>query len=215
MSDNQQRTELQIDIFELKAQPARALASLTPPELVAAILDEFRRDLLYLSERPGDYQLLRAADQTTLDDERPIGRQCAPRTHLLLAERAQTAPQGAQSLDGHGYLREVATGRVFPLHWQPALIGRPDTKLADNALLAVDLSAHPSRMRVSRRQARIVAEGRHYYLEALAPNNPVAVESATGDQQTLGAARHPLHPGDTVVLIRSGIRLAFLERTAP
>lgn len=215
MNDSQSRIELEIDIFEITSQAAQALAALTPPELVAAVLGEFRPELPYLGENAAGYQLLRVADGSALDDERPIARQCAPKTHLSLAERVPALPEGARALGGHAYLRDQSTGAVYPLHWQPALIGRPDATLADNAWLAVDLSAHPHRTRVSRRHAHVVAEHGHFYLESLAPNNPVVVEDTAGSRLTLDTARYMLHHGDSIWLGRGAVRLTFLERAEP
>ena len=52
----------------------RLLPALTPPEFVAAIIEEFR-ELEFLGTNPADYELLRADNQAALDDALPVSQQ--------------------------------------------------------------------------------------------------------------------------------------------
>ncbi len=56
---SQTRLDLRIDVFEKANQRALAMPNLTPPELIEAILLEFR-ELEYLSNKPADYLLIKA-----------------------------------------------------------------------------------------------------------------------------------------------------------
>jgi len=56
------RLELFINLPGQGRQRALALASITPAELVDAVLQEFRGELEYLSDSVADYRLVRAAN---------------------------------------------------------------------------------------------------------------------------------------------------------
>jgi len=208
MSTADTRLELTIDVVALPAQRALALASLTPPELVAAALAEFR-ELAYLGDQAAVYQLLRAGGEP-LDEERPLAAQLTGGERLALAERPLAIPQGAAPLRHALYLRERG-GQVFRLPWAPAVIGRPDPGLAGNELIAVNLSAHPAGQRVSRRHAQILERGGQYLVERLSPN-PTAVVGDDGQTTPVEDMPVPIGHGDTLLLERSQIALTFLVR---
>jgi hypothetical protein len=209
---NQARLELLIDVFDKKAQRALALPTITPPELVEAVLQEFR-EIEYLGAAPNEYSLLKAADHAPLNNDSQIGQQLAPNEQLLLSENVAPVPKNAQRLTQHVYLREQAAGTVYKLHWQPAIIGRPD-KQTRNELLAVNLGAHAAGAHVSRRHAQISEENGSFYITSLSQQNPTSIRDAKGAIiAMLGAQKHPLQHGDIISLDYSRIMLKFIIRS--
>lgn len=217
MGAGKDRLDLTIDVLELPAQHAAALWTLAPQELIAATLQEFR-ELEQLGIDPGDYQLLDAATGVALD-EKPLDAlfaKDAKAVHLKLVEKSASVPRGAQPAPEPIYLREQATGRVYRLGWLPAIIGRPDRNLADNHLLAVNLDALPTGLRVSRRHVRLSEQGGQYFVQRMS-GNPTVLRRTTGETvNLLDASRTPIDNGDLIVLERSQITLKFLvQRAAP
>lgn len=219
VSSSEARRKLRIDIFEKKDQEALALFTLTPPALIAAILQEFH-ELEYLSNQAATYQLQKMSDGKALPDDLPLG-QLAENERLVLVERPVAAPAGARPPSQALYLREERSNpgeeqsrQLYPLHWVPAMIGRPDSNKQDNALLAVNLekTANGLGLRVSRRHARIDEEDGRYFVTSLAPNNPIYHLTADEQRTLLTAAKHPLHPGDRLYLEGSEVTLKFLVR---
>ncbi len=206
-----QRIPLQIDVFELPRQRAMVLPDLTPPQLIAAILQEFT-ELEYLGDAPTGYQLLKGSNRSPLDDKAPIQHQLAGEKQLVLAEKAPAKlPEGTAKPSLDIYLRDQGSGQVTKLNWLPAIIGRPDKNQPHDNWVAVDLSAHGGGQRVSRRQAVIGEAGGQFFIASMS-GNPTAVKDAAGNQTAVGQAKHPLNPGDTIVLERSGITLKFIAR---
>ena len=219
MSSAESRRKLRIDIFEKKDQEALALITLTPPALIAAILQEFQ-ELEYLSNQSATYQLQKASDGQALSDDLTL-TQLAENERLVLVERSLPAPSGARPPSQALYLREERSNpgeeqsqQLYPLHWLPAIIGRPDSNRPDNALLAVNLekAANGLGLRVSRRHARIEEENGRYFVVSLAPNNPIYHLTADDQRTLLTETKHPLHPGDRLYLEGSELTLKFLVR---
>lgn len=205
------RLELFIDVPGQGRQRAQALVSITPVELVDAVLQEFRGELEYLSDSVADYRLVRAADRAPLDDGAPLAAQLKAGDDLALEERPREVPQGAQPLSKAVYLREQATGMVFRLAWQPSIIGRPDRELSDNELLAVNVAPLVSGARVSRRHAQIVEEGGQLFIESLA-QNPTVVRTPDESERPVAGQRVALSPGDVIYLERSKLALKVIVR---
>jgi len=210
MSTNQARLELHIDVFEKKEQRALALPNLKPPELVEAILQEFR-ELEYLSSTPSDYLLLKAADKTPLNNDGDLQQQVGNAGRLILVENRPAPPKDTRRPAQEIYLREQASGKVYKLNWLPAIIGRPDKNQPYNDRLAVNLEPHPAGLRVSRRQALITEENGQYFIESMS-RNPTAIK--TGEDKTIivDSGKQPLQPGDIIFLERSNIALKFIVR---
>jgi len=206
------RLELFINLPGQGRQRALALASITPAELVDAVLQEFRGELEYLSDSVADYRLVRAADHAPLDDGAPLAAQVTDGDDLALEERPREVPQGARPLSKPVYLREQATGMVFRLAWLPAIIGRPDDNLPDNEMLAVNLAPLVSGARVSRRHAQIVEDGGQLFVESLARQNPTIVRAAAGNETRVEDGRVPLSDGDVIYLERSKLALKVIVR---
>lgn len=209
----EERVELKIDVFEKKGQTARVLRSLTIRELVEEILLEFD-ELEYLDRAaPWNYVLRQKDEETSLDPALTIAEHHLSRgTELVLDELPAILPAGASPMPGDIYLvyqrqTDVEAHRAFKLNWQPAVIGRPDTLLPQNNLLAVNLEPFPTGLRVSRRQAQIFCKEGHYYLENLS-NNPMSLND---DSEPLHEI-HELYEGDLIHLVRSDITLKFISR---
>lgn len=232
MSVRQPRLSLTIDVFSLKRLPASALLTITPPELIAAILDEFAGQndaaataaaqvqgidpkqylkLEFLSDTPADYRLLHLDTGLPVNISCPLGQQLKPNDHLVLDEHEVLLPEGTSQPSTPAYLRELGKGRVFRLAWMPAIIGRPDRNQPHNDRIAADLAAHPTGQRVSRRHARITEANGTFYVEALSPN-PTLVKHDQSALTVVGEKGHELHDGDIILLERSAIELKFILR---
>lgn len=210
MTTAMKRLELRIDVGDLLAQQALVRSELTPPELVAAVLQEFR-ELDHLSDQGEQYCLVRRESGAPLDEQQPLGAQLRVGDHLALVERQAPPPAGAARPAQALYLRERASGRVYRLEWLPALIGRPDSSLPDSELIAVDLSHHAAGQRVSRRHARIAARAGQYTVERLS-SNPTALVDSAGRTIAVGEEPLPIQHGDSLLLERSQIALTLIVR---
>jgi hypothetical protein len=207
---SQTRLDLRIDVFEKTNQRALALPNLTPPDLVEAILQEFR-ELEYLGNTPTDYLLLNAKDKTPLDNESQLQQQSLNGGQLILFEKELPPPAGTKRPSHHLYLREQSSGKVYKLHWQPAIIGRPDKNQPYNEWIVVSLESHPAGLRVSRRQAMITEEGGQYFIESMS-RNPTSIKNNEGKTIPVATNKQPLHHGDIIYLDRSNIAFKFIVR---
>ena len=210
MAANPSRLELFVDIFEQKTQRALILPTLTPPEFVGAILQEFR-ELPYLSDSPDIYQLVRAGDRSPLSADGQLGKQVANKDRLALVEYELPLPQEARRPSRHIYLREDATGKVYKLQWLPAIIGRPDPDQPHDDWLAVDLATHERGLRVSRRHALITEENGMYFVQGLSQNQ-TTIRDIQSAATAINTNKHALHNGYTIYLDYSQIALKFIVR---
>ena len=210
------RLELYVDVFEKVGQKALVLPNLTPLDLVAAILREYS-ELEYLGSAPGDYHLIRTEDASPLDGAAQLATLLRSGDHLALVENELALPAGTRRPSRHLYLREQGTGTAYRLAWQPAIIGRIAENQPDNAWVAVDLTAYPTGLRVSRRHVRLDEEDGGYYIENLS-GNPVSVTVARPGTQAgqssvaVTDGKQSIHAGDLITLDRSGITLKFVIR---
>lgn len=204
------RLDLTIDVFEEKGQRAWPLAELTPAELIAAILEEFR-ELEYLSDDPADYLLRKRADGEALEEEAQIRHQLLGGDgDLVLVEREQPLPRRAQRPSRPIYLRELSSGRVYKLDWIPAIIGRPDAKQPHDDWVAVNLEMYKMGLRVSRRHAQITEQNGRFFVQSMS-RNPTTLKTG---EETRPVMPEPqmLHNGDLIQLDRSDITLKFIIR---
>lgn len=208
MGASKDRLELKIDVLDRSAQRAMALAELTPAELIAATLQEFR-DVEYLGIDVADYRLFDATTDQELNGAQPLNTQLGDGAHIRLVERERPVPSGGQRPNAAIYLRELTSGRVYRLHWLPAIVGRPDRNLRDNQLLAANLEMLPSGLRVSRRHAMIGEQDGQYFVQCLS-GNPATLRRANGETSSLNTSRTPIGNGDVLYLERSEIALKFI-----
>ncbi|GJM40891.1 MAG: hypothetical protein DHS20C20_11730 [Ardenticatenaceae bacterium] len=212
MSTNQKRLDLRIDVFEKSAQWAKPLPNLKPPDLVAAILQEFQ-ELEYLSDSAADYRLAQAENgEMVLQDDVPLHQQVINETNLKLLEVERPLPSGTQRPSQAAYLRDVANGKVYKLQWLPAIIGRPDKNQPHDDRITVDLEAYEMGLRVSRRHAQVTEENGRFFIESLS-RNPTTVKNEAGVVEEVKAAKRPLQHGDLIQLERSNIALKFIVRS--
>ena len=195
--------ELIVDVFDNTGQRARVKKTLTAGELVGEVLREFD-DLdqktpeayaLFLrgEEKPLERGL--SMEQLNIQDHDELVFK-----HAMPSERQSSAAGSKQY-----YLLEVLTGTRHDIHWQPAIIGRPDNNPSHNQLLAVNLLNSPGGMSISRRHAQVTFEEEQYFLEPLSATNPTFLNDAPLPAQS----RTRLKPGDHIFLGSSRIELVF------
>lgn len=211
MSSKQSRIDLRIDVLDEEDQHALVLATLKPSDLVNAILAEFHNDVDYLGDDPAGYRLVRAGDGAALDSETSIGQQAADGDRLALQEVGAGIPADSRPLSKKVYLREMATGRVFRLGWQPAIVGRSSEDQPKNEWVAVDLQAYPTGLRVSRRQVSITEKDGQLFVENLS-KNPASIRRGENVVVPIEAHQQPILPGDVIDLERSEIMLKLIVR---
>jgi hypothetical protein len=210
MSGSKKRLELRVDVFEKTDQLALPLPSLTPPEFIEAILQEFR-ELEYLSNSPTDYTLLKADDRLPLAAEEKLNQQVNNGARLVLVEEEVSLPSSTKQPTHPVYLREQVSGKVYKLNWLPAIIGRPDKNQALNDQVAVDLERYKTGLRVSRRHAQITEKDGQYFIHSLS-RNPTALKNSAGELVPVTDEKRPLQDGDVIHLERSNIALKFIIR---
>lgn len=209
MSAQATRLELFIDVFDQPRQRALTLPTLTSGELLTSILQEFR-EYDFLSDNPGEYQLIKIEDNSPLESGKAIGEQLQQKApNLRFVEQEVAAPNGTVRPSQPIYLREQVSGKVYKLHWLPALIGRSDPDAADNERLAVNLDSAQAGLRVSRRHASITEENGQFYVTSLS-QNPTSI-LIDGNTATI-SRRWPLQNGTVIHLDRSGISFKFIIR---
>jgi hypothetical protein len=210
MSTSKKRLELRVDVFEETDQKALSLPNLTPPQFVEAILQEFR-ELEYLSDSPSGYRLFKEGAESPLEDEDELSDQVVNGDRLVLVENELPPPAGSERPNNSIYLREQVTGRVYKLHWQPAVIGRPDKNQPHNDMLAVNLESYKTGLRVSRRHAQITENNGQYFIRGMS-RNPTSIRDDAGNTIPVTSENRPLQDGDVIHLERSNIALKFIVR---
>lgn len=199
--------EVTIDVFDEAGQRASVLRTLS----VRGLIDEVVREFDGLEKGAAQsYALYLKDGNKLLDPNQTLGEQgIADHDELVFGWVQAARTPGRLVISGRrpAVLREEQTGLIFPIEWQPAVIGRPHTDPALNRMLAVDVSSLPNSRRVSRRHAQITERDGQYYLESLSAHNPTYV---AGVQVT---GKRPLQPGDRLHLGGSGIVLVFQIQT--
>ena len=204
------RITLQVELPGRQPEEARVLPNLTAMQFIDAILTEFRNEIEHLSDVPAHYQLVRSGG-AALDDDRPLGDQLRE-GQVRLVERRPKLPDGTAAPARPCYLRDLASGTVYPILWLPALIGRSDANLPNNELIAVNLASAPAGRRVSRRHVRL-ADVRGQFAVARVPEshaNPVNVRRTDGTVEDVAETPVVARHGDVLVLPHSQIELKVL-----
>ena len=213
MNSNHQRLDVWIDVFSETKQHHGRYRCPQPAALIEGILQEFRKEIAYLGERPSQYELRKLEDGMPLDEMLPLNQQVSDNARLVLAEKElPIIPDGTTRPTPFIYLCEQSTNTVYKLHWLPA-IGRMDQSQPDNGRLAVDLGAYAIGLRVSRRHAMITQSGHEFYIENLKSNNPIFLCDPTDNRLPVTTTPHLLQDGDRILLERSNIWLKFLVRS--
>jgi hypothetical protein len=201
--------EVTLDIFDKPGQRAAILASTTVAAVIAEVLAEFT-DLQ--AAGPERYGLSLADTGQPLAFQKSLAEQGVQNgDRLVFGWVGQPAREARRPVAGPGRARLLheASGREYPITWQPARIGRPSADLTHNAQLLVDVQWLPEGGRVSRRHADITEQGGVFYLEALSDQNPTLLNGQPlQPEQPAG-----LRSGDRIGLGASGIVLTFVERS--
>lgn len=210
MSSQVTRLELLIDVFDQVEQRALVLPTISRSDLVGSILQEFG-ELDFLGDNPDEYQLIKNADNTPLVDDKALNeQQLTNGQRLRFVEHQPPIPEGAHPPAKPIYLRDLRSGKVYKLHWVPAIIGRTDPDTNDNDRLAVNLESDQTGLRVSRRHASIVEEDGQFYVASLS-QNPTSIQDSDGNTATI-SRRWKLQNGNIIHLDRSGISFKFIVR---
>lgn len=210
MSSQVTRLELSIDVFDRLEQRALVLPTISRTDLVSSILQEFS-ELDFLGDSPNEYQLIKSADNMPLVDDKALNeQQLANGQRLRFVEHEPVIPEDAHAPTKSIYLRNLRSGKVYKLHWVPAIIGRIDPDASDNDQLAVNLEADQVGLRVSRRHASIVEEDGQFYVTSLS-QNPTSIQDSDGNIATINR-RWKLQNGNIIHLDRSGISFKFIVR---
>ena len=203
--------KLTVKILDQLTEDADVQLRLTPLELIQAVISEFGDDIPSMSRDPAAFNLLRS-DGSALAENIPLDQQLGNEQILTFAEKAAPLPAGSEPMPGNYFLREPVSGRVYAIRWSPALVGRSDSRLPDEALLAVNLAGLPQSERVSRRHARIFRQGERIMIECLA-DNPLRLRTTAGDVNLTPRQTFQLQPNDQIVFEFSQIQLDVLQRS--
>jgi hypothetical protein len=149
-------------------------------------------------------------EAASLQEDVQLAQQVANESRLKLLEVERPLPPGTKRPSQAIYLRDVANGKVYKLHWLPAIIGRPDKNQPHDDRIAVDLESYQTGLRVSRRHAQITEQNGRYFIESLS-RNPTTVKN---EEETVdvGDKKRPLQHGDLIQLERSNITLKLIVR---
>ena len=132
---------------------------------------------------------------------------------LILEEQERPIPENTQRLGKCVYLREQVTGKVYKLHWQPAIVGRRTESQPRVDWVAVDLQPYPTGLRASRRHLMITEDHRQLQIENLA-KNPATIFRNGDTRIPIEAEKVLLLPDDIISLERSQIVLKVITRDA-
>ncbi len=197
--------ELTFDIFDEPDQKASALKTLTAEQMIREIIKEFE-DLD--QNNAGNFALTLKDTDKPLEAGKGLFDQGVQDGDILIFNWARGKLNRRKPLTGtrKAVLREEVSGAVFPIEWQPAIIGRPDIDPTQNELLAANVEWLPNSRRVSRWHARISEKDGEFFLEALVSNNATYINGAP---ISVGA-QAALRTGDKISLGMSKIVLTFL-----
>jgi len=205
MASGKKRIGFEICLPDGARHRALALPGVTVGQLIQEVLAEFSGDVRYLDQHQRQrYALWLPGDDHALPLDRAI-QALGPLTALELREKPLPIPAGAAPLGIPFYLRYRS--HVFPIGWQPALIGRPEPNSSRNALLAVDLQ--PYSLAVSRQQAELLVAGERVAIRRLS-DNPTSLNGKLlpfDEESPEATPATPLQADDLLSLERSGIVL--------
>lgn len=186
------------ELFDNPDQEASVRANLQVRTLIEETIREFNL--------PDDvlYSLRNSATGKVLDPDKTIDQQGIQAGAKLSFVRERRAPLREVRAAGtranisglvRAFLREDASGTMFDITFQPAIIGRSDhTNPASADSLAINLDEVEGAKSVSRYHARITEERGMYFIESMAEHNPVYLNN---DMVSIGEKRR-LNTGDRV-----------------
>jgi len=197
--------DVKLDIFEHVGQRACLRKSLTVSGLVEEILREFD-DIA--ADTPEKYAVFLKGMERPLNASFTMTQLDIQPQDELVFEYVRQNIRRMLKPENYAFLRDESSGRIYDIQWQPAIIGRPTNEAEHNIMLAVNLQLHPKGLTVSRKHAGIMFVNGHYYIEALADNNPLAVNG----RGIPFNARREIKNGDRIMLGRNDLPLTFLTR---
>lgn len=204
--------QLRIDIFGKRNQLAEVRLDLSAGDLIRAILQEFR-DVDELGDDPAKYQLVRAdTGAPLLADER---LRPGMADHLILIDLPIAPPAGAGSLSRRVYLRDQERGKVFRLHWQPAVIGRRQDENGAEPPLAVNLIDHEAHDYISKRHVQIIEQGGQLMAESLTSKPTQVVLGGKNAVPLVKDKPYPIAHGDLILLVHSRVELRVIVDDEP
>jgi pSer/pThr/pTyr-binding forkhead associated (FHA) protein len=199
--------DVKIDVFEYADQRASILESLTPAGLILEILKEFD-DIT--ADAPEKYAIYLKGMERQLDPDATMAQlDIQPHDELVFDYVRQAIRQMLEPKD-YAFLEEVTTRKVYDIQWQPAVIGRPDSDVGHNIILAVNVQLLPNGRTVSRKHAQITFSEGRYYVEPLAEHNPVFLN---GKEITLNSKRE-IKNNDKLAIGRHKITMVFETQRA-
>lgn len=170
---------------------------------VRTLIEEIRKEFS-LSE--GSYALKMGGSETALDYDKTLEELDIQTGSQLVFERErmrisqQIVSRGGQFFQGitgarRMMVREPDSGQVFPIRWQPAIIGRPNARDPISAeALAVNLGDLPEGRTVSRQHAQITEHNGRYFVEGLSDKNPTFLN----EEELMPGEKRVLAQGDTI-----------------
>lgn len=198
--------ELTVDVFDETNQRVAVRKTLTVAGLIEEVLSEFQE---LDGEAPELYGLYLEGQQRPLEGTKTLldqGVQPGDRLDFTWIRDTFRQLRRPLATGARFALQEATTQVLFPVEWQPAIIGRTDADPAHNELLAANLEWLAGSRRVSRRHAQITERDGAYYLEALVERNPTFLN---GQRLSFGRS-YELRASDTIGLGYSNITLAFV-----
>ncbi len=194
--------DVKIDVFENNDQRARILESLTPTGLIQEILKEFD-DIA--GDAPEKYAIYLKGMERPLNPVATMAQlDIQPQDELVFDYVRQLIRQMLEPKD-YAFLHEVTTGKTYDIQWQPAVIGRPDSDVGHNIILAVNVQLLPHGMTVSRNHAQITFSEGRYFVEPLAEHNPVFLN---GKEIPLNSKRE-IRNNDKLAIGRHKVTMVF------
>ena len=199
--------DVKIDVFEYSDQRARILENLTPAGLIQEILKEFD-DIT--SDAPEKYAIyLKGMERPLNPASTMVQLDIQPQDELVFDYVRQPIRQMLEPKD-YAFLREEITRKVYDIQWQPAVIGRPDSDVGHNIILAVNVQLLPNGRTVSRNHAQITFSEGRYYVEPLAEHNPVFLN---GKEIPLNSKRE-IKNNDKLAIGRHKVTMIFETQRA-
>jgi pSer/pThr/pTyr-binding forkhead associated (FHA) protein len=199
--------DVKIDVFEYADQRARVLESLTPAGLIQEILKEFD-DIT--ADAPEKYAIyLKGMERPLNPGSTMVQLDIQPQDELVFDYVRQPIRQMLEPKD-YAFLQEVTTRKVYDIQWQPAVIGRPDSDVGHNIILAVNVQLLPNGRTVSRNHAQITFSEGRYFVEPLAEHNPVFLN---GKEIPLNSKRE-IKNNDKLAIGRHKITMVFETQAA-
>jgi hypothetical protein len=201
------RMSVTIDIHANNIGPKRVnlRSSLVVANLIATIQDKFNLD--------GNYVLRLENDRHSLPADLPLDQTPTREGSVLVCEplleetgTLDAIQRGVRVRLSKGfkrvYLQETRFLSEFDLMWQPAIIGRRDSRNpSKNRLLAVDLDELEEDSTVSRHHACITEQGGSFFIESVNARNPTFLNDARLRMGT----KYPLPPGARIQVGRMNL----------